>query len=883
MPNRTEQIEAIIRHKDQLFRQLGESIDMVFWLRAIDDGEIFYLSPTANRLSGLPDNGAKPTTQGWMALVHPDDRAATQAMDTRRGQRYCNSEYRIIRPDGEIRWIQDQSSPIRDSSGQVSCIAGVVHDISARKHDETQIRILNQLYAALSHTNQALNACTDESTLFDRVCRIAVELGGMTLAWIGTVDPATQRIVPVARYGQHQTYLDGLVISAQASVPEGRGPTGTAFRETRPVFIQDFSTADLTSLWHERAKPYGWRASAAVGFKRAGKPYAVLTLYHNAPHPFDEKTVGLLVEMATNLGHGLDQLDINAARQRSEAQLRATSQLYHDILETSIDGFCLFDTQGRILEINGAYLRRSGYTREQLLDLHIHELDGLENAAQVESRIRRLGSEGAIQFETMHRARDGSLWPVEVKAVALTSGAGAGFAFLRDLSERKRAEEEIISLGFYDPLTNLPNRRLLLDRLRHAMANSSRSLQYCAVLFIDLDHFKVINDTAGHETGDLLLQEVTLRLNTLVREQDTVARLGGDEFVILLEELDPDIHRAMTRARAAGDKLLQSFARPYLLNGEEYNCTASIGVVIFRDHDTSMEDILKHSDLAMYGAKKSGRNTLRFFDPLMQQELERRTRTETELRRSLNEKQLRIYCQKQVDASGAVCGAELLLRWQHPERGLVPPLEFIPLAEESGLIIPIGQWLLRETCLQLKRWESNPATRDLMLSVNVSAREFRHTDFVDNVRAILAETGANPRRLELEITESLLLEGIDEFILKMRVMKEMGIAFSMDDFGTGYSSLSYLKKLPLNQLKIDRSFVQDLGQDRSDEAIVQTIIRMSETLGLNVIAEGVETETQRDMLLHYGCRQYQGYLFGRPEPLEDFVAHLQDKRAASLN
>ncbi|MFZ5601753.1 MAG: putative bifunctional diguanylate cyclase/phosphodiesterase, partial [Pseudomonadota bacterium] len=391
------------------------------------------------------------------------------------------------------------------------------------------------------------------------------------------------------------------------------------------------------------------------------------------------------------------------------------------------------------------------------------------------------------------------------------------------------------------------------------------------------------NDTVGHETGDLLLQEVARRLRELVREEDTIARLGGDEFVAVLEELDADINSAMARAGLVADKLLKAFARPYLLNGEEFICTASIGIVIFRDHDVTIEDILKHSDLAMYGAKKSGRNVVRFFDPEMQRELERRTRLETDLRRSLTEQQLRLYCQAQVDQSGKVIGAEVLLRWQHPERGLVPPLDFIPFAEESGLIIPIGQWLLREACLQLKRWEASAETRPILLSVNVSAREFRQPDFIANMQTILTETGANPARLELEITESLLLEGIDEFIVKMREMKAMGISFALDDFGTGYSSLAYLKKLPLNQLKIDRSFVQDLGRDRSDEAIVQTIIRMSETMGLAVIAEGVESELQRRMLQQYGCRRFQGYLFGRPQPIEHFADTLINARAASVD
>ncbi|NPU93132.1 MAG: EAL domain-containing protein [Gammaproteobacteria bacterium] len=883
MPHSNQFIEAILQNRDAFFRQMGEDIGMLFWLRAANNGELLYVSPAFSQLFGLTLEQIKPNPRAWFDRTHPDDRPLVTALTGIRDKEKCDAEYRVVLPDGQLIWVHDQSAPIQDSNGKISCIAGVIRDITAARQSSDQVRFLNQLYAALSRTQRALMDCHDETSLFSRVCQIAVDHGGMAMAWIGTCDPASGKIQPVTSAGRNTEYLDGINISSRADVPEGRGPTGTAFRETSAIFIQDFMSASITTPWHDRARRYGWRASAAVGIRRAGKPYAVLTLYHTQPNAFDAKTADLLQEMAANLGHGLDQLDIEAERSRYEQQVQSTSRRYHEILETSIDGFWLLDLEGRILNVNSAYVRRSGYSRDQLLTMRVSDLEALHAPAVIAANIRRLATEGAIQFESMHRASDGSLWPVEIKAVMLAGEDGRFFAFMRDLSERKRAEEEIINLGFYDPLTSLPNRRLLLERLRHAMVSSSRNQQYCAVLFIDLDHFKVINDTVGHETGDLLLKEVARRLRELVREEDTIARLGGDEFVAVLEELDADIRSAMARAGLVADKLLHAFALPYLLNGEEFICTASIGIVIFRDQESSIEDILKHSDLAMYGAKKSGRNVVRFFDPAMQHELERRTRLEADLRRSLTDQQLRLYCQSQVDQTGKVIGAEVLLRWQHPERGLVPPMDFIPFAEEIGLIIPIGQWLLREACLHLKRWEACAETRPILLSVNVSAREFRQPDFIPNMQAILAETGANPARLELEITESLLLEGIDEFIVKMREMKAMGISFALDDFGTGYSSLAYLKKLPLNQLKIDRSFVQDLGRDRSDEAIVQTIIRMSETLGLAVIAEGVETDLQRQMLQHYGCKRFQGYLFDRPQPIDNFAGSLKVARAASVD
>jgi len=873
MPGRKPQIDAILRNKEALFRQLGEAVDMVFWLRDVETGEILYISPNYEKFSGRSSDWLKSDPRAWHRVVHPDDFNSAMRFDQNRTKTHIHGEFRFTRPDGEIRWASDKSAPIMGEDGNILCIAGITTDITEQKNLDAQIRFLNQIYAALSQTNHALITCRDETTLFNRVCEIAVEFGGMAMAWIGTRDSVTQRIVPIARFGHGTDYLDGIVIKATDNEPEGCGPTGTAFRESRAVFVQDFRDADMTTPWHERANQYGWRASAAIGFKRAGQPYAVLTLYHADLNAFDSKTIALLVEMATNLGHGLDQLDTEAARKKYEQQLAATLQRYHNILETSIDGFWLCDTEGNLIDTNSAYSRRSGYSRDELSHMRIHDLDVIEDGQAIASKIEQIRTHGAVQFETMHRARDGSIWPVEVKTGYLADDNFL-FVFLRDLSERKRAEEEIVNLGFYDALTNLPNRRLLHDRLRHAMAASARSTLYGAVLFIDLDHFKTINDTVGHETGDLLLKEVATRLRRLVREEDTIARLGGDEFVAILEELDNDIKCAMGRAAMVAEKLLHAFSQPYFLNDDEYNCTASIGIVMFRDHEIASDDILKHSDLAMYGAKKGGRNMLRFFDPAMQLELEHRTRLEADLRRSLNDHQFELYCQRQVDQHGNVCGGEMLLRWNHPERGLVSPLEFIPLAEENGLIVPIGQWVLREACRLLAAWKNNPTTHHIRLSVNVSTREFRQNDFVDNLRQILQETGARPTQLEIEITESMLLDNIDEVIVKMLQMKDLGITFSLDDFGTGYSSLSYLKKLPLNQLKIDRSFVQDLGHDISDEAIVNTIIRMSETLGLNVIAEGVETTAQRDMLERFGCYNYQGYLFGKPVPIQHFVQSL---------
>jgi len=440
---------------------------------------------------------------------------------------------------------------------------------------------------------------------------------------------------------------------------------------------------------------------------------------------------------------------------------------------------------------------------------------------------------------------------------------------------QKQAEAEIERLAFYDPLTGLPNRRLLYDRLHQAIVANARAASHGAALFIDLDNFKALNDTKGHNQGDLLLVEVARRLEACVREGDTVARLGGDEFVVILNGLHGDAAQASAQTKMVGGKILAAIGRPYPLQGYEYHCSASMGIGLFRQPDTTVEELLKCIDTALYQAKRSGRNGMQFYDPAMQLALEAKAALEGDLRRALEENGFVLYYQPQVDQGGRTIGAEVLIRWRHPQRGLVPPAEFIPLAEETGLIVPIGNWVVETACAQLKLWEGQAGLDGLQLAVNVSAPQFRQADFVDQVRRTLERHGLCPSRLKLELTESLVLDDIDDTIVKMQQLRESGVRFSMDDFGTGYSSLYYLTKLPFDQLKIDRSFVHSLGVTQNDAVIIQTIIGMADNLGIESLAEGVETAEQLAFLQAHGCNFYQGFLFGRPLPLDQFQARLE--------
>jgi diguanylate cyclase (GGDEF)-like protein/PAS domain S-box-containing protein len=720
-----------------------------------------------------------------------------------------DEEIQVLVPDASPKWVRTVGDAVLGSGGEVVRIQGAVQDISAQKLAQQEtLRLAMRLTTTLASITEAF-------VTLDRQCCF--------------------------------TYLN---------------------QESERLLQK--TTADLLGLevWHNFSDAVATRLRTQLG----------KAITSNRRVEFEEhfQTLGKWLEVrAYPFAEGLavyfrDVTD----RRRSQEQLM--------LLETSVsrlnDIVAIVDTgsnsdhEPRIVFVNDAFEQHTGYSREEVLGQTPRMLLDLDPAiTKLREMALSLEQNNKARTELMvHRKSGASFW-IELEVVSVQANADGvthWVAVGRDITQRKTAEDMIRHLAFYDPLTDLPNRQLLLDRLQLALAQSKRSGQHGALMFIDLDNFKILNDTLGHHVGDQLLKLVGTRLIQSVRKTDTVARLGGDEFVIMVDDLSTDPEAANKKSRALAEKVLNMLREPFRVAGHQHFATPSIGVTAFNGEQGDVGELLKQADLAMYQAKTLGRNTICFFDPLMQSRMSDNAAVSADLRVGLREKQFRVYYQPQVDRQGMVTGVEALVRWQHPVKGLITPVDFIPVAEDSGLILPLGQWVLETACEQLAAWAQWPQTSRLSIAVNVSVHQFRHPNFVDMVVEAIQRTGVRPHKLKLELTESLLADRMEITIEKMGLLKNLGVTLSLDDFGVGYSSLSMLKRLPLDQLKIDKGFVADVLTDPNDAAISRAIIALAQSLSLQVVAEGVETHEQRDFLAYQGCDQFQGHLFSPPLPIE---------------
>jgi diguanylate cyclase (GGDEF)-like protein/PAS domain S-box-containing protein len=593
-----------------------------------------------------------------------------------------------------------------------------------------------------------------------------------------------------------------------------------------------------------------------------------------------------LVSTSRKKADGTVELHIGVSDITEQRMLQQQQRIAAIAFE-SLDGMLITDAEGLILQANRACITMSGYSDEEIVGQtrDIFNSGRHPSSFFVEMRTE-LKQQGKWSGEIWDRRKNGEVYPIwmTINTVRNNENDVSHYVYtLSDITEKKMAEEQILNLAFYDPLTKLPNRRLMLDRLEHALSSRARHKRLGAVMMIDLDNFKTLNDSLGHDVGDKLLVSVASRLESCIREGDTVSRIGGDEFVVIIEDLDETI-LVERQAEAVAKKLITCINEPYFLQQSlsiesqsmiEYHCSCSVGIALFSEQTITVEELIKQADTAMYAAKAAGRNTLRFFAPQMQTLMVARTEIENDLREAINKGQFVLYYQPIVSCKNKLIGAEALIRWLHPERGIIMPEDFIPIAEASGIILPIGLWVLQNACDQLVKWACVPEMAELSMAVNVSVMQFHQTDFVSQVLTELKRSGANPLRLNLELTESVLIYDMNDVIDKMATLKARGISFSLDDFGTGYSSLSYLKRLPLDRLKIDQSFILEILNDQDDAAIAKMIIALSQNMGLEVTAEGIENHAQLDYLEDLGCHVYQGYLFSRPLPLKRFEIFAQ--------
>ena len=850
----------ILKESEQRWKFAIEGTGDGLWDWNIAEGTVFF-STQWKRMLGFAEHEISGSLTEWEKRVHPEDKAEVLRVLNEhlegRTPVYI-SEHRVLCKENGYKWILDRGLVVeRDAEGRPLRAIGMHTDISDRKRDDDYKKLRNDILVMLA------GGASMEQTLHAIVTGIE-RLNPDMLCSILLLDRDGKRFASGVAPSL-PNFFNKAVIGLEIGI--GQGSCGTAAFTGERVVVEDIASHPYWTPYRDIARRAGLGACwSQPVLSAAHSVIGSFAIYHRHPHTPQPADIAIIEESA-------QLVSIAVERDTAEYNQRVAATAF----ETS-KGMMITDPDKIILRVNRAFTAITGYDPQDVIGKTPRILSSDRHDRYFYEVMWYVIKEtGMWEGEIWNKRKNGQVYPqyLIINTVRDDDGEITNYvASLEDISLSKEADAKIHNLAFYDALTQLPNRRLLIDRLEHALASNTRRENRGALILLDLDQFKTVNETLGYDIGDLLLKDVAVRLGTCVSEGDTVARIGADVFVVLLEGLDEDIEEAAAAAETAATRIIAALSGIYRLAEHVHHSTLSVGVTLFHNHDTSGDELLRQADIAMNQAKRVGPNTLRFFDPGMQAAISARADLENELRMAVDRKQFELHYQIQMDNSGKALGAEALIRWKHPERGMIPPFQFIPLAEDTGMIVAIGSWVLETACAQLAVWQRNPATAALSIAVNVSARQFNQGDFAAQIQSLIKRHGINPAYLKLELTESMLLEDIDAMIEKMTALRSIGIGFELDDFGTGYSSLQYLKRLPIEQLKIDQSFVRDLAMDDSDKAIVRTIINMAHSLNMKVIAEGVETAEQWAFLKSHGCDHYQGYYFSRPEPIEAFETRI---------
>ena len=833
----------------------------------LDGRYLDYHSPRTDLLPMPPQTLLGRTLQEVMSAPAADVcMAALQEANT---QGYSSGRLiQLMLPAGPS-WFELSVSRKPNGADQPVSFVVLSRDVTQRVVTEHKLQRLTELYAALSQCNQAIVRCANEAELFPTICRDAVQYGGMRMAWIGTLDAATGAIVPVAWAGEGTAYLQGVLITPDATQPSGQGPVGTAFREARPVWFQDFLHDPLARAWHARASEFGWASVAGLPLTCHGAMYGVLSVYSGTVNAFDDAAQALLLEMALDISFSLTRFADERERERVQAALKDSEERYRKAFDVSPDAVNITRrSDGLYLDVNSGFERMTGWRRDEAVGKTSLELNLWVDPHDRQKMMDTLKNEGrCTNLEVAFYKKNGDIIHGLISAELVQfDNVDCLLTITRDITEKKRTEAQVERLAHFDQLTGLPNRGQIQARFQFALNLAQRGGESMAVMFLDLDHFKNINDTLGHSVGDRLLVQVAQRMARTLRAEDTLSRLGGDEFILMLPAIGAE------GAQQVAKKLIEAVARPCQIEQYELVSTVSIGIALYPQDGEDFETLSKNADAAMYRVKQGSRNNFCFFTQEMQAHSARSLQLVNAMHHALVREEFGLHYQPQVSLQdGRLVGAEALLRWQHPELGAVSPAEFIPIAEDSGQILVIGEWVLRTAVTQFKRW-IDAGMAPLVVAVNLSAVQFRHPNLVAMVTQILDEAGLPAECLELELTEAMAMDNPLAAIALMNQLHERGVRLSIDDFGTGYSSLSYLKKFNVSKLKIDQSFVHDISEDADDKAIVTAIINLATSLGLQTIAEGVETAGQLAFLRLQGCDEVQGYYFSKPLPAAAFEA-----------